>query len=112
MSTPVVIDGHAYLHARSQRLVCLDLKSGAKRWETEAKFGKYQSLVAQGRRILALDERGILYLIAADPDRFTLLSVRKVSDDETWAHLAVDGTDVVVRGLGGVTAWTWRAPGT
>jgi outer membrane protein assembly factor BamB len=28
MSTPVVIDGHAYLHLRSQRFTCVDLATG------------------------------------------------------------------------------------
>lgn len=112
MSTPVVIDGHAYLHTRSQRLLCLEVATGAKRWESDQKFGKYQSLVAQGRRILALDERGILYLFAANPAKFEPVAERKLTDGETWAHLAVDGPDLVVRELKGVSVWTWVPSGS
>lgn len=70
MSTPVVVAGQAYLHSRSQKLICFDVATGAKRWESEEKFGKYMSLVAQGDRILALDERGILFLFRADASGF------------------------------------------
>ncbi len=110
MSTPVVVEGHAYLHTRAQRLICVELATGRKRWESEQKFGKYQSLVAQGRRILALDERGILYLFAADPERLRVLGETRLTQGETWAHLAVEGEDLVVRELKAVSRWTW-SPG-
>jgi outer membrane protein assembly factor BamB len=110
MSTPVVIDGHAYLHTRAQRLVCIDLATGFKRWETDEKFGKYLSLVAQDRRILALDQRGLLYLLNANPAKFEPAGQRRLTDGETWAHLAVTGADLAVRELGGVSLWSWQAP--
>ena len=56
-------------------------------------------MVANGDNILALDERGDLFLIRANPEKFEVLSSRKVSDSSTWAHLAVDGSDVYVRAL-------------
>lgn len=108
MSTPVVIDDHAYHHLRSQRMVCFDLRTGEENWTSEEKFGKYMSLVAQGDRLLALDERGILYLIAASPARLNILSQRKVSEEETWAHLAVVGTDLFIRDLKGLARWRWK----
>lgn len=108
MSTPVVIGDFAYHHLRSQRLVCFDLRSGEEKWTSDEKFGKYMSLVAQGDRLLALDERGVLYLIAASPDRLQILSERKVSADETWAHLAVSGSDLFIRDLKGLARWRWQ----
>ena len=108
MSTPVVIGDHAYHHLKSQRLVCFDLRSGEEKWTSEEKFGKYMSLVAQGDRLLALDERGLLYLIAASPDRLNILSERKVSDQETWAHLAVDDRNLFIRDLKGLARWRWE----
>jgi outer membrane protein assembly factor BamB len=109
MSTPVVVAGQAYLHSRAQKLVCFDVATGVKRWETEQKFGKYMSLVAQGDRILALDERGILFLFRADASGFKLEGQRKMADAEAWAHLALSGGDVVVREQTGVSAWAWSA---
>ena len=108
MSSPVVIGGHAYLHLQNQRFGCLDLKSGVTAW-TSPPFGKYASLVAQGDRVLALDQAGTLVLFKADPAEFEALDKRKVSDAETWAHLAVAGDEVYVRELGALAAYRWPA---
>ena len=110
MSSPVVIGGHAYLHLGSGRLVCLDLETGTERWVSEP-FGKYWSMVARGDRILALNELGELFLIAASPDRFEVLDRRSIADSSTWAHLAVLGDELVVRDLDGVAAFRWTAAG-
>jgi outer membrane protein assembly factor BamB len=107
MSSPVVVAGHAYLLLRNQRLACLDLATGTTRWLTPKSFGKYWSMVVQGDRILALDERGTLYLLRANPEKFELLDERQVSDEESWAHLAVCGDEVFVRALHAVAAYHW-----
>lgn len=108
MSTPVVIDGHAYMHLRNQRLMCIDLTTGKERWTTSQVFGKYWSMVANGDRILALDEKGILYLIRATPEKFDLMDSRKISSAETWAHLAICGDEVFIRELNALTKYVWR----
>jgi outer membrane protein assembly factor BamB len=109
MSTPVIIGGYAYLHLGNQRFTCIDLKTGERTW-TSTPFGKYVSLVAQGDRILGLDERGILLLIKADPKEFKLLDQLQVSEDETWAHLAVAGEELFVRELRAISSHLWRTP--
>lgn len=106
MSTPVVIEGHAYLHLKNQRLACIDLTTGEERWTTKP-FGKYWSLVANGRTILALDESGTLRLIEANPKEFTLLDQREVSSESAWAHLAVCDSDVCIRSLRKLTVMQW-----
>ena len=107
MSTPVVVNGHAYQHAKNQRLRCIDLKTGAEKWMTKESFGKYWSLVVNGDRILGLDQRGTLHLLRANPETFELLDTRKVSDSETWAHLAVAGEQLFVRELNALSAFGW-----
>jgi outer membrane protein assembly factor BamB len=109
MSSPVLIDGHLYLHLQNQRFTCIDIATGQSRWTTQP-FGKYWSLVANGDRILALDERGELFLIRANPEKFDRLDSRKISDDPTWAHLAVCGEEVFVRELNAIAAYRWRDP--
>jgi hypothetical protein len=106
MSTPVFVDNHAYLHLRNQRFTCVDLRTGERKWTTRP-YGKYWSLVANGDRILALDQRGDLLLIRATPEKFDLLDERKISNDSTWAHLAVCGRDVFVRELNALAAYRW-----
>lgn len=107
MSSPVVIGGYAYLHLRTQRFTCVDLASGKETWTTKP-YGKYWSLVAQQDRILALDERGELLLIRANPEKFELLDSRKISDSPTWAHLAVCGDEIYIRELNAQTAYRWK----
>jgi outer membrane protein assembly factor BamB len=108
MSTPVVINGYAYLHLRNQRLTCLDLAAGKQCWTTSKSFGRYWSMVAQGERILALDEKGILYLLRANPEKFDLLDSRSISDEETWAHVAVCGEEIYVRELNALSVYRWK----
>lgn len=108
MSSPVVIGDHVYLHLRNRRFTCIDLATGETRWTTEP-FGEYWSLIANGDRILALDERGELLLIRATPEKFDLLDRRRVSDEETWAHLAIAGDEIFIRELKGISAWRWGA---
>jgi len=107
MSTPLIIGGHAYLHLKNQRFTCIDLGTGERKWTTTP-FGKYWSLVANGKTILALDERGELLLVHASPEKFDLIDRREISDDSTWAHLAVSGNEVFVRELKAITAYEWN----
>ena len=90
-----------------RKLAFLDLATGKRAW-TSKPFGKYCSLVAQGERILALDQTGELLLIRANAEEFELLDRRKVSEQETWAHLAVCGDEVFVRELNGLAAFRWN----
>lgn len=108
MSSPVVFGNHAYLHLQNQRFTCIDLKTGERTWTSEP-FGKYCSLVAQQDRILALDQRGMLLLIRANPRQFELLDSQKISDAETWAHVAVCDNELYVRELNALAVYRWRA---
>ena len=109
MSSPVVVGNHLYLHLRNQRFTCLNLADGQDAW-TSTSFGKYWSLVVNGERILALDEKGELLLIDADPTEFKLISRREVSATDSWAHLAVADDLVLVRSLDALIAYRWRTP--
>jgi outer membrane protein assembly factor BamB len=111
MSTPVVIDGVAYTHLKSQRLMAIEVETGRELWTSDASFGKYWSLVAQGDRILALDQRGQLFLLRASRDKFDLLDQCKLTNAETWAHLAVAGDELFVREQKALAAYRWRNPG-
>jgi outer membrane protein assembly factor BamB len=107
MSSPVFIDGHAYLHLRNQRFLCIDLESGERKWTTTP-FGQYWSLVAHKDLILALDEVGELLLVRANPQEFELLDRRQISEQPTWGHLAVSGDQIFVRELKAIAAYRWK----
>jgi outer membrane protein assembly factor BamB len=108
MSTGVRIGDYVYLHLQSQRFTCIDLRTGETKWTSEP-YGQYWSLAVRGDRILALDERGQLHLIQANPEKFELLETREVSKSTAWAHVAVAGDEVYVRDLTGITAFRWSA---
>lgn len=107
MSSPIVIDDHAYIHLRNQRFACINLVSGEEAWVTTP-FGKYWSMVATGEKILALDETGVLRLIHANPRAYELIGEAPVAEHESWAHLAVEGDEIYVRDLKGITAYSWK----
>ncbi len=107
MSTPVVIGGKIFMHQRNKRFACLDFATGTQHWVSEEKFGEYWSLVYQGDRILALDQNGTLYLIRANPEKLEILDQKKLTKEECWAHLAVDGRTLYVRELKALVAYEW-----
>lgn len=107
MSSPVVIDNHVYLHLRNQRFACIDIATGKETWITQP-FGKYWSMIANKDRILALDERGELLLIRANPEKFDLIDQRKIASQPTWAHLALTDDEIIVRELQALVSFKWQ----
>ncbi len=107
MSSPVLIEGHIYMHLQSQRVQCLDAATGESKWISDRSFGKYWSMIASGDRILALDEQGILYLLKPSPDEFLLLQERKIADGDSWAHLSMYGNQIFVRELRALSAFSF-----
>jgi len=107
MSSPIVIDGFCYIHLRKQRMTCIDLSNGATKWISSESFGKYQSMVSNGKEILALDEDGTLYQIEANPEKLVIKDKRTISDSPTWAHLAIAGNQLFVRELEAIACYEW-----
>ena len=106
MSSPVIIDGHAYLHLGNRRIVCIDLATGEDEWTSEP-LSDYLSMTFQGDRILALSAEGTLYLIRANTEKLDVLAQAEVATESSWAHLAVAGDEIYVRSLEGLSKWTW-----
>jgi outer membrane protein assembly factor BamB len=109
LSSPVVRDGHAYLHLYNQRFACLDLATGKQKWHTKP-LGTYWSMVMQGDKVLTLSERGVLRMFAVSPTACDALGEVEFKDENgkprsTWAHLAVVGREVYVRDLTGLSAY-------
>jgi len=109
MSSPVVVDGHVYLHLGNERMTCIDLETGERRWTSEP-IAKYASLAVREEKILLLTNDGELLLVRANPERFELMSRTSVSEQQTWAHLAVAGDELFVRELEGISAYRWGSP--
>lgn len=108
MCSPVLINDHAYLLGRNKRFTCISLATGETKWTTDKSYSDYWSLVAQGDRILALDQRGILYFIHASPEGFKLIDERKIAQQDTWAHLVVAGDEIYIRERNALSAFRWK----
>ncbi len=111
MTTPVTVGNYIYHQARDKKLYCLDFETGKIQWESDQSFGQYWSMVVNGDQILALDQNGTLILFKASPSEFIIQDQRKISKDPTWAHLAVSGEQLFVRGLKHMSAYTWSIDG-
>ncbi|MEM6259456.1 MAG: PQQ-binding-like beta-propeller repeat protein [Planctomycetota bacterium] len=106
MSSPQVIDGHLYMHGRHQTWWCIEAKTGEVKWSVkDKKYGEYSTMVVSGNRILSLGFDGTLRMINATPEKFDVVSEWKVTDQETWGHLAVVGDVLYIRELKGLVAY-------
>ena len=107
MSGPIIIDDFCYIHLRKQRMTCIDMKNGDTKWISEKSFGKYMSMVSNGKEIIALDEDGTLYLIEPNPQKLSVRESREISDEPSWAHLALSGRQMFVRELEAIACYEW-----
>lgn len=110
MSSPLLIEGHLYMHGRDKKFHCINAATGKAAWSSKEKYGEYWSSVRSGSRILALGHDGTLRLIEADSKELKVLSEHKVSDQETWGHLAIVGDVLYIRELEGLVAYRWANP--
>lgn len=108
MTSPVVIGDHAYFFTRSNRFACVGLEDGERKWVSGPTGDDYWSLVAHDSLILALSNNGRLRLVRANPEAYEVVSEAVVSDEQTWAHLAVVGREIVIREQTGLTVFRWN----
>ena len=107
MSSPIIHEGHLYMHGRDKRFHCFEAKTGNLKWSSVKKFSDCASLVSNKERALALTADGNLLLIELTPSGFKLVDTHKISDSPTWAHLAVCGEELFVRELKGLAKLQW-----
>ena len=107
MSSPVIIGNHVYLHLQSKRMASINLETGKTNWTSGERFGDYCSMITNGKQILALDSNGKLLLIEPSPEKLKLVGSVNLDSNDTWAHLAIDGDQVFVRGLKSLSAYRW-----
>lgn len=111
MSSPVIVGDYAYCHLGNGRAACFDLRSGEETWRSKP-FGKYWSMVTDRTKILALDERGDLILLRANPEKLEMLDKKRVADQECWGHIAIAGNEIFIRELNAVSAFRWSGAGS
>jgi outer membrane protein assembly factor BamB len=81
MSGPVLIDGYLY-GFDDMKLVCLDWKTGEKKWEE--KSPKKGALMAAGDKLIILGESGRLAIAKATPKGYEEIAGAKVVGGRCW----------------------------
>ncbi len=99
LATPVVVEGYLFCQGPNKNYVCVDVASGKEMW-SQSGFGKeFSATIAVGNRLLVLSDAGELFLIGADPKKYSELGRVQVSG-RTWSSPAfADGKLFVREGL-------------
>lgn len=94
LSTPVLWNKHVYGFDRNQ-LVCLDWETGAVNWTAdEARQG---SLIVADRKLIVLQEDGLLLVADASPDAFKLQAKAQVLDGRCWSVPVLSNGKLLIR---------------
>jgi outer membrane protein assembly factor BamB len=95
-SDMVTYEGHLYGND-SGLLVCLDLKTGDRKWK-DGRYGKGQMLLLEDSGVLVVAaEDGKVHLVRADPAAHAELGALKALEGKTWNHPVVVGDRLYVR---------------
>jgi outer membrane protein assembly factor BamB len=98
--TPLLLDNHLYGVRADGKFVCLTLE-GKPVWTSGSgqQFGLGSFISADGL-FFAMNDGGLLRLIAATPEKYTLLAQAQVlKGRESWAPLALAGGRLLARDL-------------
>jgi outer membrane protein assembly factor BamB len=94
MSGPVLIDGYLYGFDDNE-LVCLDWKTGEKKWVEKAP--KKGSLSAAGDKLIVIGEKGKLFIIQATAEGYQEISSAHVLEHLCWTMPVLANGRIYVR---------------
>jgi outer membrane protein assembly factor BamB len=98
--TPIYHDGHIYGVRADGKFVCLNLE-GKPVWTSDSgqQFGLGSFIMAEGL-LFAMNDSGLLRLIQATPEKYTLLAQAQVlKGRESWGPLALANGRLIARDL-------------
>jgi outer membrane protein assembly factor BamB len=104
LSSMVTSGEHVYGMNDGGEFSCLRLSDGKILW-TGGNHGYYCSPILAGRRLLALNERGSLAVLAADPAGYQELGASQLATGETWTMPAIVGSRIYVRSGDGLACF-------
>jgi outer membrane protein assembly factor BamB len=108
MSAPVVSGDTLYglSHRNRGQFVALDPRSGKLLWSTRGREGDNAALVTTPRAVLALTTGAELVVFKPAAAGFEEIRRYDVGDSATWAHPALAGRQIFVKGEEALTAWS------
>jgi outer membrane protein assembly factor BamB len=99
LTTPVVVNDHLIgFDHRTGKLACLSMDSGEAVWSSPALGTKHVSLIAAGNMLLVLTLDGTLIVAKVSEKGYDMRAKWKVSEKGTWAHPALAGHRLIVKG--------------
>jgi outer membrane protein assembly factor BamB len=99
LSGPVVINGYIY-GIDDKQLVCLDWKTGEKKW-AEKSVGMGSLMAADGK-LIVLSETGKLMIARAVPEKFDLISSSQILDGRCWTMPTLANGKIYARNAKGI----------
>lgn len=106
-TSPVVIGGRVlgFGSGDGGRLYRLDPRTGSIDWRGRPRRGDHASLVAVGTHLLVFTEAGQLEVYQAAGAEPELVASYQVTTSDQWAHPAVFGRSILVKGQGELVLW-------
>ncbi|HVX59607.1 MAG TPA: PQQ-binding-like beta-propeller repeat protein [Pirellulales bacterium] len=104
LSSMVIYDGHVYGMNDGGEFACISLTEGKTVW-IDGNHGYYCTPVLADSRLLGLNERGDLLVVAASPAGYRELGQSRLADDATWTSPAVTGSRIYIRSKQGLRAF-------
>ena len=105
LATPVLTDHYLFTQGEinSRNFVCLDALTGKTLWKQSGMGETVATTIAVGEKLLVLSDRGELFLLAADPARYTELGRAQICGT-TWSSPAYVNGRLYVR-EGTLSGW-------
>jgi outer membrane protein assembly factor BamB len=109
MSSPVLSGDSIFgmAHRRKGQYFCLDSGTGEILWSSEGLEGDYTSFVLAGPVLLLLTRDAQLKVVRNTREAFEVLAEYEVADSQTWAHLVVQGKQLLVKDSNSLASFTW-----
>jgi outer membrane protein assembly factor BamB len=99
LSTPVVFSDHLIgFDYRTGRLACIKLEDGSTAWTAPSLNTKHVTMILVGDVLLVLSMDGVFRVAKVSTEDYSQLAKWKVSEKDTYAHLALAGNLLFVKG--------------
>jgi outer membrane protein assembly factor BamB len=108
MSSPVVTGDLLFGFARERggHLFCLNAQTGKTLWESDGKRGENAAILSAGDILLVLTNKGKLTIIKRSSEVFEPIIQYSVADDQTWAHPAPIGKQILIKDNSTLYLWS------
>lgn len=95
-----------FSHYGRGRFFCVDTETGKVLWQGRGRTGDNVAFLSIREHIVALQDKGILQVLAANGERFIGVASYQVSDKPTWAPPVILQDGLLVKDVDSLTKWS------